>query len=189
MNRQRLEAESIRDAILAVSGQLDGRMGGTQLPTPNRNYVTSTANVNPVAYQSLRRSVYLPIVRSALYEVFQAFDFPDPSVPNGRRQSTTVAPQALFMMNSQFVADQADAFARSLLADVDADDETRVAKAYRLAYGRLPTGEEVERALSYLEQYTAMLAGHEVAGQERRPRSWRSLCRAIISANEFIFLE
>ena len=238
VNRQRLNAEAIRDAILAVSGQLDGRMRGTQLETPNRKYVTSTANVNPVVYQSLRRSLYLPIVRSALYDVFQAFDFPDPSVTNGRRQSTTVAPQALFMMNSQFVAEQATALARSLLSDVDADNAMRVEKAYRLAYSRLPTQDEVTRALRYIEDYAVALRAHEKteslsknrarrgspdpaenvdrrspaapgdlrsgewlgretghsgfwigSNEKRRQRAWQSLCRAIISANEFIFLE
>ena len=189
MNRERLNAEAIRDAILAVSGQLDGRMRGTQLETPNRKYVTSTANVNPVVYQSPRRSIYLPIVRSALYEVFQAFDFPDPSVTNGRRQSTTVAPQALFMMNSQFVADQAKAFAQSLLSDVDADNVTRVEKAYRLAYSRLPTEDEVARALRYVEDYAVALKAYEKINEKRQQHAWQSLCRAIISANEFIFLE
>ena len=106
MNRRRLEAEAIRDAMLAVAGTLDARMGGTELPTANRAYVTSTANVNPVVYDSRRRSVYLPVVRSALYDVFQAFDFADPSVQNGRRDVTTVAPQALFMMNSAFASQQ-----------------------------------------------------------------------------------
>jgi hypothetical protein len=189
MNRRRLDAEAIRDAILAVSGQLDGRMRGTHLETPNRKYVTSTANVNPVVYESLRRSIYLPIVRSALYEVFQAFDFPDPAVPNGRRQSTTVAPQALFMMNSQFVADRANAFAGSLLSDVDIDNVTRVEEAYRLAYSRLPTKDEAETALRYLEDYTLALQAHETLKEKRQQRAWQSLCRAIISANEFIFVE
>ena len=79
-NRQRLDAESIRDSLLFVAGNLDLSMGGSLLPTENRKYVTSTANVNPVVYDTQRRSTYLPIVRSALYEVFQAFDFADPAV-------------------------------------------------------------------------------------------------------------
>ncbi|MGD9856804.1 MAG: DUF1549 domain-containing protein, partial [Planctomycetaceae bacterium] len=93
-NRRRLEAEAIRDAILAASGNLDLTMGGSLLPTENRKYVTSTANVDPVTYQSNRRSLYLPVVRSAVYDVLQAFDFADPSVLSGQRRSTTVAPQA-----------------------------------------------------------------------------------------------
>ena len=93
-SRKRLDAESIRDSLLYVAGNLDLSMGGTLLPTENRKYVTSTANVNPIVYDTQRRSMYLPIVRSALYEVFQAFDFADPAVSSGERMSTTVAPQA-----------------------------------------------------------------------------------------------
>ena len=66
MNRRRLEAEAIRDSLLAVAGALEESMGGTLLPTKNRAYVTSTANVDPVVYVSDRRSIYLPVVRSAL---------------------------------------------------------------------------------------------------------------------------
>ncbi|MCE9527066.1 MAG: DUF1549 domain-containing protein [Planctomycetales bacterium] len=95
-SRRRLEAEEIRDSLLAVSDSLDCRMGGSQLGIENHKYVTSTANVDPVVYTGNRRSVYLPVVRSALYDVFQAFDFADPSVASGKRDSTTVAPQALF---------------------------------------------------------------------------------------------
>ena len=114
-HRQRLEVEPMRDALLFVSGQLDETTGGTLLPTANRAYVTSTANVNPAIYTSRRRSIYLPVVRSALFEVFTAFDFADPSTLNGQRDQTTVAPQALFMMNSEFVLSQSRSLAERLL--------------------------------------------------------------------------
>ena len=68
-NRHRLEAEAIRDSMLQVSGKIDLRMFGTQLTTKNRAYVTSTANVNPDVYSGYRRSIYLPVVRSAVYDV------------------------------------------------------------------------------------------------------------------------
>ena len=139
MNRRRLEAEEIRDAILLATGQLDLQMGGSLLPTENRKYVTSTANVNPAIYSSRRRSVYVPVIRSALYEVFQAFDFPDPSVLTGRRQSTTVAPQALFMLNSQLVADQTRSWAESLLADCTLDDQARIERIFETLLSRLPS--------------------------------------------------
>ena len=117
MNRRRLEAEAIRDSILAVCGSLELTMGGSLLPTKNRAYVTSTANVDPIVYETNRRSIYLPVVRSALYDVFQAFDFADPSVSVGKRSPTTIAPQALFMMNSKLVAEQTKLMAGRVLAD------------------------------------------------------------------------
>ncbi|MDA1054662.1 MAG: DUF1553 domain-containing protein [Planctomycetota bacterium] len=188
-NRRRVEAESIRDSILAAAGQLDLNMGGSMLPTANRAYVTSTANVDPVAYQTNRRSIYLPVVRSALYEVFQAFDFAEPSVSAGQRQSTTVAPQALFMMNSKIVADATRAMAERLLANESADDAARVTAAYRTAYGRSPNEIELQRAMKFVEAYTESLIAAGSASEEVRVKAWQSLCRVILSANEFIYVE
>jgi mono/diheme cytochrome c family protein len=188
-NRRRLEAEAVRDSILAVSGRLDRAMGGSMLPKKNREYVTSTANVNPDVYQSNRRSVYLPVVRSAIYEVLQAFDFPDPTVSSARRQSSTVAPQALFMMNSKIVADASRAMAERLLADGKLDDAGRARQAYRIALGRTATDSEVQSALSHVARYAAALQPHESDASKRRTKSWQSLCRAIIASNEFIFVE
>jgi len=199
MNRRRLEAESIRDGILAVCGQLDRGMTGSMLPTANRKYVTSTANVDPVAYVSNRRSVYLPVVRSALYDVFQSFDFADPSVISGTRQSTTVAPQALFMMNSEFVSRQTRAAAESLLSDSRLDDSARLAQLWRSAFSRPPAPTETERALAYVDALTTRLLS-ETATADNSPRTpeqtgearlqaWQSLCRVALASNEFVYLE
>src|SRR6185503_8640954 len=99
-----------------LSGRLDRTIGGTLLAFKDREYVTSTANSDPVNYRSNRRSVYLPVIRSALYDVFTAFDFGDPTVMNGDRPTTTVAPQALFMMNSALVLEHTKAMAERLIA-------------------------------------------------------------------------
>ncbi len=122
MNRRRLEAEAIRDSILAASGQFDWSMGGSLLKNKNHTYVTSTASANDVSYENGRRSIYLPVVRSAVYDVFQAFDFADPSSMNGKRSATTVAPQALFMMNSALVRRETLAMAEQLLTSPAADE-------------------------------------------------------------------
>jgi cytochrome c553 len=189
MNRRRLEAEAIRDSLLAVAGSLEESMGGTLLPTKNRAYVTSTANVDPVVYVSNRRSIYLPVVRSALFDVFQAFDFADPSVLNGKRQSTTVAPQALFMMNSKFVAEQSRRMAERLFAEEPSDDATRVARAWRLAYSRPPSTDEVASSLNYVDTYSRQYRLKFPDRSDVELRSWQSLCRAIMAANEFLFVE
>ena len=199
MNRRRLEAEAIRDGILAVSGQLDQGMTGSMLPTANRKYVTSTANVDPVAYKSNRRSIYLPVVRSALYDVFQAFDFADPSVISGTRQSTTVAPQALFMLNSEFVSQQTRAAAESLLADSIIDDSARVNRLWLTAYSRPPTQPEIDRSLAYVDLLTnRLLSDSAIADSSRqslgqqtsaRLQAWQSLCRVTLASNEFVYLE
>lgn len=187
--RRRLDAEEVRDAILAASGDLDDSMSGTLLPTANRAYVTSTASVDPDVYRSSRRSVYLPVVRSALYDVFQAFDFADPTSQSGLRQATTVAPQALFMMNSELVSKQAMILAENLQQRT-ADDSERISTLWRLTLGRNPTETEIQRARHYL---TAYESGTHESGNEsievRQKRAWQSLCRAVISTNEFLFVE
>ncbi|HTI50987.1 MAG TPA: DUF1553 domain-containing protein, partial [Planctomycetaceae bacterium] len=189
MNRRRLEAEAIRDSILAVAGTIDLTMGGSLLPTANRAYVTSTASVNPQVYESLRRSIYLPVVRSALYEVFQAFDFADPSTLSGRRDSTTVAPQALFMLNSAFILQQTKTLATTLLADQTLDDAGRVRWLYESALSRPPTAEETIRGLAFIDRYRQALAGQQLPPDENRLRAWQTLCRTILASNEFVYLE
>jgi hypothetical protein len=188
MHRRRLEAEEIRDALLAASGRLDTSMGGTLLAYKNHTYVTSTASSNDVSYQSRRRSVYLPVVRSAVYDVLAAFDFADPSTSNGRRPSTTVAPQALFMMNSPLILAESRAMAELILAQ-PGSDVRRVEQAYLRAYSRPPREREMERALRFVAAYQSDLAGRAVEGGEARVRAWQALCRVILSSNEFVYVE
>jgi cytochrome c553 len=187
--RRRLDAEEVRDALLAVSGQLDSAMGGSLMQGGNRGYVPGYPNSSYDNYESRRRSVYLPVIRSDLYRVFQAFDFADPSTPSGERPTTTVAPQALFMMNSKLVLEQTRHLATDLLDRGDCDDAGRVRLAYERAYGRLPTTAETARALGFVRRVEGLLEGEKVAPAERRLRAWQSLCRVIVAANEFIYVE
>src|SRR5207248_3318437 len=124
----------------------------------------------------------LPIIRSDVYNVFQAFDFADPSVPNGERATTTVAPQALFMMNGKLVLEQTRRLAAGLLEQPNLDDAARVRQAYEKAYGRPPTALETARALSFVQRCEKTLAEDKVNEKERRLRAWQSLCRVVLSA-------
>ncbi len=94
--------------------------------------------------------MYLPVFRNALPEMFEVFDFADPSMVTGKRNASTVAPQALFLMNHPFVLEQAKHAAARLLAESHADDAARVTRAYRLALGRAPTDGEREVAKRFL---------------------------------------
>ena len=188
MNRKRLEAEAIRDSILAVCDKLELKMGGSMLGVDNRKYVTSTSNVNPVVYDTNRRSVYLPIVRSALYEVLQAFDFADPSVLSGDRTHTTVAPQALFMMNSDFMLENTKDFAEQIMHKTHLDRPAKVNLIYERVFSRPATEEETARALAYLKQYRQELEALEMSQEEKEQLTWQSLCRVLISSNEFLFV-
>jgi hypothetical protein len=188
-DRHRLEAEEIRDSILAVSGQLDRTMEGTLLKFRDREYVTSTANTDPVNYRSNRRSVYLPVIRSALYDVYTAFDFGDPTVMNGDRPTTTVAPQALFMMNSQLVLEQTRALAALLLSHKELDDVGRVQFAYQTCYGRPAADAEARRALEFVQRLEQGQASRLPNADAARLSAWQSLCKALVAANEFVYIE
>lgn len=189
MNRRRLEAEAVRDAILAVSGRLDRTLGGRLLNATPRQYVAGTASVDIAQYESFRRSLYLPVIRSALYETFQAFDFAEPSVPNGGRASTTVAPQALFMMNSPLVAAESKSLADELLGRSNIDDNARVELLYARAFSRGPTESERVRALEFVRKVASNPAWQALEPAERRSKAWQSLCRVAISSSEFIYIE
>jgi len=144
-NRRRLEAECLRDTMLAVSGKLSPDRGGPTYPT------TLAADYGFKANDT-RRSVYLPVFRNALPEALEAFDFADPSMVTGRRNVSTVAPQALYLMNHPFPAEQAKHAATRLLGEKLPDDAARLTRAYRLTLGREPTAGEREVALKFVSQ-------------------------------------
>ena len=189
-DRRRLEAEAVRDSLLALSGLLDPTMGGTRLKVKSHDYVNSTgASQKAALYDVNLRSVYLPVIRSGLYPAFQAFDFADPSTAIGQRTPTTVASQALFMMNDPLVLRAAANWADRLRARTDLDDAGRVRLAYEAAYGRPADVEEVTRALDYLGRFDALLAAQGVNDSDRPARTWRALAQAILAASEFISIE
>jgi hypothetical protein len=154
MNRRRLDAEAIRDSILVVSGRLDRTLGGP-------NWKPNTTSEYGYQFDDVRRSVYTPVFRNRLLELFEAFDFADPNLVLGRRNVSTVATQALYLMNSPFVMEQAKYAATAALA-ADLDDAGRIDRAYRTALGRPPTAKEREVALKFVAQ-----AGDKQAAWER----------------------
>ncbi len=188
MNRRRLEAEPLRDTLLQVSGQLDLSPGGTLLSTKDSDYVTNDQSKNGAQYDKPRRSIYLPVIRNAVYDFFQAFDFGDPSSVNGKRADTTIAPQALYMMNSPFVMEQARHFAESLLAQKDKSDADLLRIAYLRAYSRVPAAAETTRATAFLARYDAALIASEPDAAKRRVKVWSGLCQVLLAANEFVFV-
>jgi cytochrome c553 len=188
VNRRRLEAEEIRDAIMAVAGDLDLTAGGSILTYKDREYVSDTEKRGGGDYERNRRAVYIPVVRSSMYEMFQAFDLPDPSTSNGDRNATIIAPQALFMMNGPVVLTHTRVMAEKLLGRTDLDDAGRVRAAYERALGRPPSGQEIDRALSFLAQVEGTIANRITDPVKRRAFAWQSFCKALIGSNEFIYL-
>jgi hypothetical protein len=189
MNRRRVEVEAIRDGMLFVSGELDRTIGGTLLKTPNFDYVTNDQSGNGAQYDKSRRSIYLPVIRNAVFDVFQVFDFVEPSLLSGKRASTTVAPQALFLLNGEFVLAQSRALAQQLLANEDADDAGRVRSAYQKAYGRDPAADEVAAVLEYIKNYETKLAAREPDAAKRRLGAWASFGQVLFASSEFVYID
>ena len=167
-NRRRLEAECIRDTILVVSGQLSLDRGGSI-------FAPGLASDYTYRHTDTRRSVYSPVFRNALPELFQVFDFADPSVSTGRRNVSTVAPQALFLMNNPFVLDMSRHAARRLLAEDWSDDSQRINRAYRWTLGRLPTDAERRLAVEFLGE----------APSSRREDAWGQFFQVLFASLDF----
>jgi hypothetical protein len=163
--RRRLELEAWRDAMLSVSGQLDGAMGG-----PSAD-LQSTANH--------RRTVYGVISRRAPADLLRLFDFPDANRHGEFRQPTTTPVQQLYFLNSPFVQDQADSLAAALPVENSAGPEPVVTELYRRAIQRDPRPEELTAAV-------ALVNGGSEADVRRR---WSVLAHAVLCSNAFLFVD
>lgn len=188
MRVRRLAAEEIRDSLLAVGGELDQTMGGSQLKVKNRGYLFDHTSIDLTDYRSARRSIYLPVIRNNVYDMFQLMDFPDPAVTMGDRATTTVAPQALMMLNSDFVMQMGDGLAKQL-ESFSPDTSARMKRAYQMAYGREPAPEELKQSEQFLQQLLQSLASSEPDEAKRSQRAWGIVCHTLIASNEFLYLQ
>ena len=143
MNRRRLDAESIRDSLLQIAGTLDLEIGGP-------NIKNGTKIEYEYVFDSNRRSVYLPVFRNTLPQLFAAFDFADPNIQGGKRTISTIAPQALLLMNSPFVVEQTREAAERLLTDNKSDTMSKIERAYLQVLGRQPAEREFELAIHFI---------------------------------------
>ncbi len=172
--RQRLEAEQIRDAVLFVSGSIDLSLGGKTLPLRNRQMVFNHTSKDHTTYGDRRRSAYLPVIRNHVVDVLAQFDYPDPTMPTGSRSSTVVAPQCLFILNSPLILDAADVMASASLMAGSALP-SRIEWIYRRALSRPPTAVERIEAVRWIRE-TGEASG------------WPLLCQALMASNEFVYL-
>jgi hypothetical protein len=192
--RQRMDAEAIRDSILAVSGQLElSPPVGSPIARNGEGQARGPGGFGPGpgpgpggAGGAPIRSVYLPIVRNQVPEALALFDMADPSLVTGERPSTVVPSQGLFLLNSPFVLRQSDAAADRLLAGEGTDRE-RIRRAYVLFYGRPPTEAETKAAENFLEKYAAVLAQEKMAPPRARKATWSAFCQALFAGAEFLY--
>ncbi len=187
-NLHRLEAEAIRDSILAVSGLLDRSMGGSMLHVKNREFLFNHTSKDETRYDSLRRSLYLPVIRNNIYDGFSLFDCTDGAVPNGNRSTSTVASQALFLMNSDLILQASSALADGLLKSGPENASERIQLLFRRVLGRPATQEETDAMLKAADQVRDQLISEQVPETELVARTWSVLCQGVLASNEFIYV-
>jgi len=170
--RRRVEAEVIRDSILMKSQRLDLTMGGSMLILRPNKYVDR----GHLKAHSLvpRRTVYLPVYRSSGYDGQKAFDAADPAVPDGNRRSSTVAGQALYLMNSELMHESSRALAEIMVSSVSND---RISWSIKHLLGREATGQERQQGKKFISDY----------GDEKE--AWAAFSRVLFSSNEFLYVE
>jgi hypothetical protein len=182
-DRRRLDAEAIRDALLAAAGHLDATQPGPHpFPPISAWNWTQHAPFKDV-YPSNHRTVYVMTQRLQRHPFLALFDGPDTNTTTDHRESSTVPLQALFLLNNPFVHEQARGLARRMLATAP-EDADRINFGYEVAWGRPADGGEIERARAYLRRY------QDTAGPGTPPiEAWVSLAHVLLGANEFIYLD
>ncbi len=185
-DRVRLDAETIRDSLLAVAGRLELQRPGPHPFPPPEKWGWTQHNAFKDVYNSRHRSVYVMTQRLQRHPLLGLFDAPDANTSTDRRTTSTVPPQALFLLNNPFVAEQAEAFAGRLLADGQ-DSAGAVDRAVRLAWGRPPAPDERERAVRYIDAGRAKLARSGVPAARVQAEALASYARVLFCSNEFVY--
>ncbi len=218
MRSGRLEAEAIRDSLLAASGELNPSLGGPSVYPELPAAISARHEWKPTASaaERNRRTVYLFVKRNLMHPLLESFDMPDPHESCARRQVTTTAPQALALLNGEWALDRAAAMAGQVLHEMqgrsagDSDEEARllaktgllVAQAYRRAFLRPASADELALGARFLDRQSAIISRRLAAGQpvrspvEAGPAADRAraaalvdLCHALLNANEFVYLD
>ena len=198
MNRQRLEAEAIRDSLLKVSGELTAKSGGPSLALEiieNTGGLTA-AGINPPSYhhrksrpsQDFERTVYLPVMRngpSSADKIRSFFDFVDPASITGQRNQTVMPTQSLFLLNNDLVRKRAGAMAKQLIA-AHANEDARLESLWLRAWNRPITAEERTNARNFLQEITPLLKTPRAPDALETAR-WQELCHSLLASNAFIY--
>jgi cytochrome c553 len=169
VNRKRLEVEAWRDAMLAVAGTLDHKLGGPSLDLNSPD--------------NRRRTLYGAISRNELNSLLRLFDFPDPNITAEKRTVTTVPLQQLFVLNSEFMVRNAKALAERLTKKAELSDAGRIREAFVLVYGRRATDREITLGLAFLKSPLPP------DPREANLTRWEQYAQVLLAANEFLFVD
>ena len=190
-NLRRLEAEAIRDTVLAVSGRLNRTMGGRGVfPTLPPEVLATQSRPGlgwdkSSAAEQARRGVYIFVKRTLGVPLLETFDFASPDTTTAARATTTIAPQALILLNSAFMEEQSLALAQRLVQEDGARPAANVERLFRLAFGRGPTSREKGIALAYLarDRKTAR------PGEDAFRHALARLCKVVLNLNELVYVD
>jgi len=176
-SRRRLDAESLRDSMLKVTGALEPTWGDGSLVGYRDILVNKAGNLHEPSHQ---RSIYLCYLRNSMPPELTAFDLPDFTTVTGQRETSVVPGQALYLFNNPFVIERAGDCAERLMAGTQSDLE-RVRMAYRWILLREPSGDELDAAMALFQQTKSTVSSEQIA--------WQSLCQALLSTNEFRYVD
>jgi hypothetical protein len=205
---RRLEAETIRDSVLAACGRMSDTLYGPPVPVmPDEvgqvvlgvdtrdSAGRPSGKIVPLGPAEFRRSLYVEVRRSMPLAMLQAFDEPVMTPNCERRASSTVSPQALFMMNSSFVEEQAEAMAARIVKETPSEKKSRFAAAWRLTFGVRPTDREVREGTAFLDRQTQVFAAERPKKNGRAKRrepqlsALAQLCQALLISNGFLYVD
>ena len=200
MRPRRLEAELLRDAIMQVAGTLDRAPLAPEKaflakynPYREDEYRTFQPLFTVEQIENPHRSVYLPVVRGVLPEIFGLFDFASPDRSISQREESIVPAQSLYFMNNAWVISQAGLLSGQLSKDDKLDDKGRIKTIYRRAFSREPSSLEINRALDYLNRPELLLADPKSKKQpdamQLRIERLTSFCQIVFASAEFRFVK
>jgi hypothetical protein len=180
---RRIDAESIRDGMLFVSGELDLTLGGPYVPTVRNG--AGEVLVGESSPGATRRSIYLQQKRTQVVSQLALFDGPSLVFNCPQRMTSTMPLQSLTLLNSEFAVNRARQFAARLDREAGADIDRRIAHAFQLAICRDPSSDELAAARRFIDDQSAEFAGTDDA----RGRAWSDLCQMLLASNLFLYVE
>jgi hypothetical protein len=187
-NRQRLDAEALRDSLLALANDLDLSEGGPH-PFPKEGTWNYTQhNAFTALYNTRQRSIYVMQQRIRKHPFFAVFDGADPNASTAERPVSTTPLQALFFMNDRFAHEQAEQFAERLLIEYPGPSE-RTRALYEWTFSRPPRREELNDVQKYLARFSERAAKLEISKDKQERMAWSSLVRAVFGSNELMFVD
>ncbi|NNM28454.1 MAG: DUF1553 domain-containing protein, partial [Akkermansiaceae bacterium] len=183
-----LDAEALRDGILAASGELSlERPAGSIVAQEGDSIVGARVGADQINREVNYRSVYLPIARDLLPESLALFDPSDPNIVTGARETSNVPGQALYMMNNPFVVRQSEAMAKRLIEEAETPRE-RFGRAFAIAYGRPATKAEIGNSTAFFEKFIAAAQDQGHSREEAGFLAFQTFCQGLLASAEFRFI-